>query len=740
MHTSVSFAAIWVARLLGAWALQFAAGAAIAQSAPSAQTPATGNQPTSPSSTVSGVTVAAKTPAVTQSIDRRSYDITKDLRANSGTVADALGAVPSISVDARGNVSIRGDSNVVIMIDGKPSTQFEGPGGLQALQALPADQYSRVEVITNPSAAMAPDGTGGIINLVTKKANSDGVNGTVRVNADPTGRWNAQASASEKTEKLSISLSGGIRHDLFANALSEANQAVAEPGIPAVNTFQTAQTTTGRNSWNLRGALTYDPNPATSLSLSGHYTSLDNRSEQRSLTQGDDASGDLNELLDRFGQSDFRRGDGGVEGGWKQSFGRQNGDLSVDVQVNRTSLNISAPYADLSETSTVPEVFDNQLTTRALTLTDVQADYERPVAPHGKLSLGYEFKLQGDDQSNLGFVGAATPAGPFDRAETDSFRFDRDINALFATYEQEIGKLSAQLGLRFERSDIRLDDQEADLTASSDDSHLYPTIHVAYALTPDQQLTASYGERVQRPLPYQYDPYKIIASPFATYAGAASLQPQYTKTFEVGWDEKRGPAYFRIGGYYKINNGVVDQTVNNIGDDAFLYTWRNLINSDNAGGEFEARGDISRSLSYSLSGTLSWNHIDASMIGLVTARSMFTEDGHATLTWQPTTADTVQLLLRGSGRELTAEGYETPWGSASLSYRHRFNDSLSAFVSAEDVFASDRYGYVYITPLLTNFENINPRSRVVFVGLAWSFGTATKQPVPLASDEDSSGH
>ncbi len=118
-------------------------------------------------------------------IDRRSYDVTKDLQGATGSIADVLRNVPSVQVDLQGGISIRGDASVTILVDGHPSALFQGPNRGDIIQQLPAAQYERVEVFTNPSAAFRPDGTGGIINLITKKAHIAGKSATLTVDVLP---------------------------------------------------------------------------------------------------------------------------------------------------------------------------------------------------------------------------------------------------------------------------------------------------------------------------------------------------------------------------------------------------------------------------------------------------------------------------------------------------------------------------------------------------------------------------
>ena len=152
----------------------------------------TGNDTCSPK-TLRGVTVQVARPEVQRQIDRKSYSLANDQQAATGSLADVLRNLPSVDVDPQGQVSIRGDANVTILVDGQPSPLFQGPGRAQLLQQLPANAYDRVEVMTNPSAAFRPEGTGGIINLISKKRSKPGREGTLSAKAVSTDGLNANA-------------------------------------------------------------------------------------------------------------------------------------------------------------------------------------------------------------------------------------------------------------------------------------------------------------------------------------------------------------------------------------------------------------------------------------------------------------------------------------------------------------------------------------------------------------------
>src|SRR6185437_9264655 len=176
-----------------------------------AETPAT---PPPAGRTVQGVTITGASQSGFRSdIDRKSYGIASDLQTTTGSISDALRNIPSVEVDPQGNVSLRGDANVTILLDGKPSGQFKGASAGQALQALPADTIERVEVITNPSAEFSPEGTAGIINLISKKARKAGASGSARLSLGNQGRKQAGITGFYNSEKLALSGDINGRYD-----------------------------------------------------------------------------------------------------------------------------------------------------------------------------------------------------------------------------------------------------------------------------------------------------------------------------------------------------------------------------------------------------------------------------------------------------------------------------------------------------------------------------------------------
>jgi outer membrane receptor for ferrienterochelin and colicin len=245
-------------------------GLALAQAVPAkpaAQAPA---KPADAPTAVEGVTVTSDSTAMRTSIDRRSYSVANDLSAKTGSIADALRNIPSVEVDVQGNVSLRGDPNVTIMIDGKPSSMFNGDGKADALQQMPADQIDRVEVMTNPSAAYRPDGTAGIINLITKQTRKPGATGSVKLNVGPDGRYNTGVSGNRVKGKLTLSGDASYRYDRQRFRSTDER----ENPVTGSQTVQDGAFQNAGGALSLRGGADYNLTPKDRLSGEIRYRGM----------------------------------------------------------------------------------------------------------------------------------------------------------------------------------------------------------------------------------------------------------------------------------------------------------------------------------------------------------------------------------------------------------------------------------------------------------------------------------
>lgn len=706
-------------------ALVALASPASGQGAPPAQTPAAQTPPApAPSAaapaTAGEVVVTGAPPPVRTSIDRNSYSVATDLQATTGSIGDALRNVPSLEVDVNGNVALRGDTNVTILVDGRPSGQFQGENRAQALQSLPADQIDRVEVITNPSAAFDPNGSAGVINLVTKKTRKPGANGSVRANIGAMGRQNGGISGSYKDGKLTLSGDANVRHESIKQSFS-GDRTIVEPTGRVRETTQRGVQGGRFNLITLRGGVDYDVTAKTRLSAEARYNRFDflDRSFQR---LDEETGGLVTRAYDRVGGNDQENVLYGLTLRLNHRFGEGH-TLDADLARERSDLSSNRPFFVTARGPTGLPPYEALGYENRFWKTTAKVDYARPL-PHGaKLKLGYALEADDNDYDNRGVRGAspetATPVPAFNNL----FEFDRQVHAVYATYERPLGKLTMLAGLRAEAMLIDIDQVTQGITAENDDVALYPSLHLSYALSEDAKLKASYSKRIQRPNPFDYNPFRIYQDPQNFRAGNPDLEPQKTDSFELGYEHRKAGAIYQATAYYRDVRDSVTDVVRDLGGGVFLNTRDNVGKSRTAGLELVANGRFTRELTYNVSGNIFWTELDGRGIGAGgRLRDGWTASGRGNLSWQVTPRDFVQVNAFLNGERLTPQGYVRPQGAVNLGYRHKFTDRLSGVVTAQDVFSTLKFKSVIDTPTLRDVQVYEPKARGLFVGVTYTFG------------------
>lgn len=704
-------------RLFATAAAMAAASPALAQTRP---TPAPAAPPAGP--TVEAVVVEGAPPPVRTSIDRKSYSVANDLQATTGSIGDALRNIPSVEVDVNGAVSLRGDANVTILIDGKPSGRFRGEGKAQALQALPADQIDRVEVVTNPSAAFNPEGTAGVINLITKKTARPGASGSVRLNVGSGGRQNGGLSLSRKDGKLTASSDLYLRHDSLKQSFG-GDRVFGDPGAGGFSETRRGTSSGTVEVLGLRGGLDYDPDAKTRISAELDYSGVTFDTASVNVLTQTTGAGATRTAYDS--QNGLRQDRDNLE--LRLGYRRKNGDddefnvsfvreLNDEDRSNNALRRFSVPAQ--------PAAYDDAEYRNHFWRTQLKVDWSKPLGDGVKLKLGYEFL--GDDNDYELTFNRSLPPGPtsVDPARSNLFRFDQAIHSVFATYERPFGeKLTALAGLRVESTRIDLDQVTQGRKDENDYVRIYPSLHLGYQLSEAQTLTASYSHRVQRPDPQAYNSFRVFFDPQNFSQGNPDLKPQQTDAFELGYQyRKRGQIYLATL-YYRRGRDAVNSVVRDLGGGVILQTQANIGRFQSAGLELVANGRLPHGISYNVSGNLLWSEIDATSLGFgARRRSTFSPVGRVSLNWQATSKDFLQVQAVAQGKRLTPQGFGEPTEFVNLGYRHKFKDTLSGVVTVQDLFASQKFRTVVDAASYRERTFGRPRNRAISVGLTYAFG------------------
>ncbi|HST92363.1 MAG TPA: TonB-dependent receptor [Brevundimonas sp.] len=728
-------------------ALSMPAGVALAQTAtppaqprPPAQAPAQPAAQTPPAdepARVGDVVVSGRASDVRSSIDSTSYSLANDLQAANGTLAEALRNVPSVEVDPDGNVSLRGDANVTILVDGRPSAVLSGPNRGTAVLQLPADRYARIEVMTNPSAAYSPEGSGGVINLITKpvsagaSATPQGVQttGSVRLNAGGDGRWNGGLSGSWQKDKLTLTGDLNARRDAFDIEFDTLREQLDPVSGAVVST--TTTTSDGFDTANEGGfgrvSAEYNLTSRTQLTAELRGARFQGESGGGTLFETRDGAGVVTRAFERDSQAEFEGLNYGVTGRVLHRFDDAGHEWSNELRIDRGSNENQSRTDTVFTTPAGAPQYQDTLGESDFTVLGLTSAYVRPMG-EAKLRAGYELEIRRPEQNNRYRSGPSEGAAVIDPAFTNRFAAEQTVHALYATYERPFTeKLSAQFGLRLEQANIDLDQITAGVRASQDYFRAYPTTHLSYQLTESQLLRASYSRRIQRPQPFQLNPFVSYQDPLNLRSGNPDLEPQETDSFEAMWQLRSGPTFYQATAYYRDTQKAFTDVARDIGGGVFLTRPENVGARRDAGVELVASGALHPTLRYNASVNFFRQEIDASGIPGAVDREADLVSGRINLNWTPTPRDFLQVSAFWQGEQLLAQGTRDSGGMVNLGYRRKLNDKLSLNVTVRDVFDTFQNVTTYDTPLFRERSEQKIGLRAAFIGLTYTFGSSPRR-------------
>ncbi|WP_349320347.1 outer membrane beta-barrel family protein [Asticcacaulis sp. MM231] len=701
----------------------------LAQEAPPAAAPAQAAEP--PADPTTTVTVTGKKPQ--NKIDRQVYDNTKDIDSATGTAADALNKVPSVNVDPTGNVTLRGNSNVQVYIDGKPSVMMQGDNRAGALQSMSSGDIDSVEVMTNPGAQFSSEGSGGIINLVMRKNRKPGNTGAFNANVGD-GRYNASINGARNSGKYTISGGLNIRHDVRPSRSGSVQSRLDANGDPLSTTEQVGASEGKNDNISANAGIDYNLSDKDQIGAQTSYSrrEMDNTSDDTYALYN--ADGDLTSGYTRHSAVTGPRDDFSFGVRWDHTGDLTGETLKTDLRLGRSTgntatdaLNYPTDGSDTTrETRKVQSDFHNAVLT---------VDYVRPF---GGAQMTTGFQITQDDNS---FNNTATgpdvlgvPATDNDRL-TNSFAYKQTISAAYMTWQTPIGeKWIVMGGLRAEALD--LDTQNFGVPGTADDttSHISytkfnPSAFATYTLNDTTKLRFSYSHRLQRPSPQDLNPFQTYQDPQNVSAGNTDLKPAETDSFEAGY-EKSGKVNYQIRAYYrKTEDSITSYSyflpVANPSDTPVLLTTKRNLGSGEAGGlEGNFDGKLSDKISVRVNANLAWNKLTTPTTGEQEATTL---SGRVSMDYNATTKDRFQISYFGRGKQLTGQGYTGPFGMGNMSYRHQYTPKAALVVTVQDPFRTAKFRTVVDTDSIHSESYRSLQGQVFMVGLSYTLGGPSTQ-------------
>jgi len=526
-------------------------------------------------------------------IDKIVYNAEKDLTSAGGNATDILQKVPLVAVDINGNVSLRGDGNVRVLINGKPSGATSSDLA-DVLKSLPADQIKSIEVITSPSAKYDAEGTAGILNIITKTSNVSGISGSVSGGVG-TRQNNGNASISYNQNRFSLTANIGGNLTWPQTSLTNFTQAF---NAGTTNTFQDNQGTSEIKRHADLGNVTasYDINNFNNISSTFKLTQGGFVSDQTQTDNFTDFNNAANNLL-YSNTSDSHTAisafDWNID--YTHKFKKEGHELSFSTQWSHNSSDVN--YTTLYTSRFPDQVSMNNAAGNEYTL---QADYVNPITKDFKFEAGLKSIFRSINSGVANSNPDPLNPGNFipNAATSFLYNYNQDVYAGYTELTYSLPKgYTLMGGLRVENTAISGDPVSATQTNLQVFTQNYttfvPSFTIQKALTPSQTMKLSYSKRISRPSLTYLNPFLNQSNIQSQSVGNPMLAPEIAQTVELNYNVFVGTAILNASTFYKHTNGLIESiaspittTINGIAQSGTLTTYANIGNSNSMGASF----------------------------------------------------------------------------------------------------------------------------------------------------------
>ena len=505
------------------------------------------------------VVVTAETTQVDVRLDKKIYNIGKDLTTAGGTVADALNNVPSVSVDIEGGISLRGNENVRILINGKPSA-MAGFGNTDVLSQLPADAIERVEVITSPSARYDAEGTAGILNIILRKEKTLGFNGSVTARVGDPDQVGLSANVNLRTDKFNIFNTTGFRYfDAPGNAYSDTHYfnyidgetgELVEPKYDRI--IEDRDISRLNRNFNTSLGFEYFLTDMSSITATGFYRYGEDEdlttNHSRMFMEGAPSLESTRREKETEEDNSFQ-----FALNYINKFDNKGHKLTADFQYERDD---ETQQGFINETVDVDLAGENPFFPRERTFTTetqneylIQTDYVRPIGEEAQFEAGY----RGNFEEEVTDYELLLENPENNQLETsvlsNVFTYTENVNSLYSQYGNKFGDFSFLLGLRLENTELKgkidSDLTEAELLeefgipidTNFDKNYLglFPTVNLIYELAEEENITLGYNRRINRPRGWFINPFPSRSSRTNIFQGNPNLEPAFSNAFDLGY-------------------------------------------------------------------------------------------------------------------------------------------------------------------------------------------------------------
>lgn len=503
-----------------------------------------------------GVDVVGQSAEVEIRLDKRVYNVSKNNLIRGGTVSDVLENVPSVSVDIDGNIELRGNNNVRILVDGKPSGLI-GLGGIDAITRLPAESIEKVEVITSPSARYQAEGTTGIINIILAKRFLKGLNGVFNLSAGRNDTYSGSANLNYRKGKFNFFTNSGYS-DRTNKGRAVQDNVYTDPLESVERYVEERQFNRRRQGFNVNFGLDYQMTEKTSLTMS--YLTNERDGDDSTINEQSQYQIDGVLVTNRYEKEIDREDSNQFSVDFEHQFNKQGHKLTATLQTEKndetetSDINSFFENGQPSDDSEINRTVENQERNLA------QLDYVFPIDKNTQFEAGYrgtdnkrkiDFEVQIIDENDNATV---------DENLSNVLDFEQEVHALYSQYGKKFNTFSFLAGLRFENTRIFVEqlDSSSPLNNKSYNDY-FPTLNLGWEISPTASITLGYNRRISRPNAWTLNPFQSRSSKTSYFQGNPKLDPSYSNGIDIGYLKQFKKVTLNSSVYYRKSTDAVSR-------------------------------------------------------------------------------------------------------------------------------------------------------------------------------------
>ena len=673
---------------------------------------------------LTGVDVVAERTTIEQKIDRKVINVGKDLTTAGATASDIMNNIPSVNVDSQtGELTLRGNSNVRVMVDGKLSNVPVA----QLLRQIPSTSIKSIELITNPSAKYNPEGMSGIINIVLHKNANIGFNGSINTGL-------TVGIEAKFNNSLDLNYRNG-KVNLYGNIGTNVGKYVNDGHILRVdqNSRQLFDFLNNNKSHLFKVGIDFYLNDKNTISFFTNQNIFDGKGFGRTrVIYNDDMARNTTQLFNNTNDNHSQQ----YNFDYKLEFKKEGHNIELEVDHNKFTDDEVAGF-DSSGATLFPDYKDFVDTKRDQTIANL--DYVNPLDSISKLELGLEARVFETDVDYSSTGLSFTPSGTLVPTRDTDFVYGMDIYSAYATFGQNYKKWSYQVGVRVEDVEVKADTNAVRAFTDSY-TQVYPSGFLTYSPSEKNQFQLSVSRRVDRPGLSQVNPIREWATPLISSFGNPSLVPQFTNSYEANYTRRLEKGSITAGVFYRSISDEINRAVyvDRLDLNKIILTFDNFDNTSAYGFEFSTNYrptkwwsingsfDLFSQTQRGVTESLDADNLTATEDDIVTEKVEVENTAwnfRMNNSFKATKKLTFQLFAfyRGSNQNLQFE--VDPMYFVNLGARYNFAQGKGTFsLNFNDVFNTMRFQFVGDRPFLQS-GRFNWESQNVYAGISYRFGS-----------------